>query len=76
MSKKYEMSRYFGNGSGRAIILKGSDTVLFSWNGKSDGVADRMFPGQRITPWVRKGIEHPNFASLLRAVVKEHEEEN
>jgi len=66
---KYAMSKYFGNGSGHVIRLNNSETLLFKWNGKSDGSARFI---EHVKRYQRNGKEHASLAALLRSVEQEH----
>lgn len=66
---KYVLSKWFGGGSGHVVRYSDSDSLLFRWNGRSDGIA-RYIP--HVNRYARNGVEHASLAALLRAVVAEH----
>lgn len=66
---KYQMSKYFADGSGHVIRVHDSETLLFKWNGKPDGHA-RYVP--HVNRYSRNGQEHKSLAALLRSVAAEH----
>jgi hypothetical protein len=70
---KYALSKWFARGHGHVVRLHGSDTLLFRWNGRSDGTARCLPDGRR---HVRNNSEHPSLAALLRAIEAEHTDTN
>ena len=69
MAQKFQMSKYFANGSGHVVRIKDSDTLLFKWNGKDDGTARYI---EHVKRYSRNGKEHASLAALLRSVEVEH----
>ena len=66
---KYSLSKWFAQGSGHVVRYHNSETLLFQWNGKSDGAA-RYVP--HVKRYARNGNEYASLAALLRAVTAEH----
>lgn len=65
---KYALSKWFGRGAGHVVRFHGSDTLLFSWNGRNDGCARYV---SHVKRYVRNGVEYASLAALLRAVETE-----
>lgn len=63
------LSKWFAKGSGHVARYPGSETMLFKWNGKSDGTARYI---RHVNRYARNGVEYPSLAALLRAVEAEH----
>ncbi len=68
---KYQLSKYFGNGSGHVVRYVDSEILLFYWNGREDGAARYVAHVKRYT---RERREYKSLAALLRAVEAEHAE--
>lgn len=76
MAAKYARSIYFGNGAGHVVQLHGSDVLLFTWNGRCDGVAYEVPSAAARGGYVysRDGKRYVSRAALLRAVASEHDD--
>ena len=62
---KYTLSKWFAAGSGRATRAPGSDTILFTWNGRAAGHARYV---EHVKRYAFDGAEYPSLPALLRAV--------
>ncbi len=67
------LSKWFAKGSGHVVRYPGSETMLFKWNGKSDGSARYI---AHVSRYARNGVEYPSLAALLRAVAAEHDQKD